>query len=207
MGTGTELLSNRSNPPENPRPRAIRATQLAARWDVVDTQAEGSVGLLNREQLDGARLGTAGGTDRERDRRRALVVRKVGNDVDVVVAEREVERLHRPAHAVDHVADHISPRLRALRAHSLEAFERVVRLDQVLGHINRFPCISAPEQASTLGRHPIRGHSPNEPGSAPLDVGTTCRNPERPARGYPRAKATADPAARAPGRRRGRWGV
>src|SRR6478609_8323265 len=66
-----------------------RCGESAARWDVVDAQAEGSVGLLNREQLDGARRGTAGGTDGERDRRRALVARKVGNHVHVVVAERE----------------------------------------------------------------------------------------------------------------------
>ena len=89
----------------------------SARRSVIHLLLRGSVDLFRREKYDCPDSSPAGRVNPQGDRCRRSVVGQVEDDIDVVLAKGEVERLHAPADAGGHCLDRGPPRTAALIKH------------------------------------------------------------------------------------------
>ena len=116
-------LAPRSPPPRY-LPGARYLTSTLTAWSI-------SAGV---EQDDGLDRGRARRRDGQRDGRRLDVARQVGDQVDVVVAEGEVERFDLAAVALGQATDRGGPTGAAFLDQTADPLGRVRHLPQIPGH-------------------------------------------------------------------------
>src|SRR5262245_51757412 len=101
----------------------------------IDFSFRGLIDFFGREQHDDARFHGAAGLRDERDGRHVDVARQVHEDVKVVAAESEVERLQLPAHLPHELLDHIPALGAAFMEQTLQALLSVRALTKILWHV------------------------------------------------------------------------
>src|SRR5437588_822067 len=144
--------------------------------------ARPTIRLLNGEKRRGPGSGDTGRGYGEGKRRRAHRVGELRNHDDVALAEREVEGLDLPLEALDRLDDCLLATGRLVFLQTPQAFGRIGRLDEVLGHgvllgVKTAPHILSPPMhrytarkrfaliATALGESPLG--KPCPPGNRP----------------------------------------
>jgi hypothetical protein len=108
---------------------------VVAGRSVIDLLLGGGVDLLRSEEYDRLGPSPTGSVDPERDRSRRSVVGQVEDEVDVVLAEGEVEGLNTASDAFNHRLDRCLPRSSTLFEDTFGALGRVAGCNQKLAHI------------------------------------------------------------------------